>query len=259
MDASVLLAGCLNKARTWVIAHPEAAISPAELAILENAIERLEAGEPLPYILGHWEFFGLDFLLNPATLIPRPETELLVEQALEWLRKHPHCRQVADVGTGSGCIAISLALHIPDIRIIATDVSGLALQAAVANAQQHAVAGQISFIQANLLDSTRVHFDLICANLPYIPTEILRSLPVYNREPALALDGGVDGLDLMRDLLRTAPTRLSEGGRLLMEIEANQASAVRLLTGEVFPKQKARVLRDLAGKERLLVVDITSD
>jgi release factor glutamine methyltransferase len=259
MDASVLLAGLLNKPRTWVITHPEATVGPAERAILENALERLKAGEPLPYILGHWEFYGLEFKLNPATLIPRPETELLVEQALEWLQQHPKRRLAADVGTGSGCIAIAMALHLPDIQIIATDISRLALQAALVNAQRHAVDRQISFIQANLLESIRIPFDLICANLPYIPTETLQSLPVYTREPTLALDGGADGLDLIKGLLRTAPQRLAQGGRLLMEIEANQAASVRWLTQKAFPQQEARILRDLAGNERLLVVDKISD
>jgi release factor glutamine methyltransferase len=255
MDASVLLAGLLDKPRAWVIAHPEASLVSAERAVLENALKRLEAGEPLPYILGHWEFYGLEFLLNPATLIPRPETELLVEQALEWLKDHPDRRRIADVGTGSGCIAISLACHLPDLRIIATDISGLALQAALANARRHGVSGPINFIQGNLLDGVAAQFDLICANLPYIPSETLRSLLVYNREPDLALDGGADGLDLIRELLRMAPQRLAHGGRLLMEIEANQASIVCFLAGAVFAEQGVSVLKDLAGKERLLVVD----
>jgi release factor glutamine methyltransferase len=258
MDASVLLAGLLGKPRAWVIAHPEASLISAERAVLENALKRLEGGEPLPYILGHWEFYGLDFLLNPATLIPRPETELLVEQALEWLKDHPDRRRIADVGTGSGCIAISLACHLPDLQIIATDISGLALQAALANARRHGVSGPITFIQGNLLDGVAAQFDLICANLPYIPAETLRSLPVYNREPDLALDGGADGLDLIQELLRMAPQRLAQGGRLLMEIEASQASIVSFLAREVFAEQGVSVLKDSAGKERLLVVDKSS-
>jgi release factor glutamine methyltransferase len=255
MDASVLLAGLLNKTRAWVIAHPEASLVSAERVVLESALQRLEAGEPLPYILGHWEFFRLDFLLNPATLIPRPETELLVDQALGWLKDHPQRRRIADVGTGSGCIAISLAYYLADLQITATDVSGMALQAATANARRHGVSGQITFIQGNLLDGVAAYFDLICANLPYIPAETLRSLPVYNREPNLALDGGADGLDLIRELLWIAPQRLAHGGRLLMEIEANQASAVGFLAREAFAGQEVRILKDLAGKDRLLVVD----
>jgi release factor glutamine methyltransferase len=255
MDASVLLAGLLNKTRAWVIANPEASLVSAERVVLESALQRLEAGEPLPYILGHWEFFRLDFLLNPATLIPRPETELLVDQALGWLKDHPQRRRIADVGTGSGCIAISLAYNLADLQITATDVSGMALQAATANARRHGVSGQITFIQGNLLDGVAAYFDLICANLPYIPAETLRSLPVYNREPNLALDGGADGLDLIRELLWIAPQRLAHGGRLLMEIEANQASAVGFLAREAFAGQEVRILKDLAGKDRLLVVD----
>jgi release factor glutamine methyltransferase len=257
MDAGVLLAGLLKKPRAWLIAHPETSINHDERIVLESALKRLETGEPLPYILGHWEFFGLDFVLNQATLIPRPETELLVEQALEWLKSHPDRRKVADVGTGSGCIAISLAYHMPNLQVIATDISHLALQAAAANARGHAVDRQISFIQGNLLDSTRSQFDLICANLPYIPTRTLQSLSVHKREPDLALDGGSDGLDQIRTLLRTAPHYLAPGGRLLIELEANQASTASSLAWEAFPKQELRVLKDLGGRDRLLVVDRT--
>jgi len=258
MDACVLVAGLLNKPRAWVIAHPEAIISPVGQPILENAIQRLERGEPLPFILGHWEFFGLDFQLNPATLIPRPETELLVEQALEWLKKRPERRQVADVGTGSGCIAISLASQVPNLKIIATDISGQALRAAQANARTHNVSRQVSFIQTYLLEGIQVNFDLICANLPYIPTQTLASLAVHNREPNLALDGGSDGLELIKALLITAPQRLARGGRLLMEMESSQAEAVSGLAGVAFPEGDIHIIRDLAGRDRLLVVDNNS-
>lgn len=255
MDAGVLVAGLLNKPRAWVISHPEATISPVEQSILENALQRLERGEPLPFILGHWNFFGLDFKLNPATLIPRPETELLVELALEWLKKRPECRQVADVGTGSGCIAISLASQVPHLKVVATDISGQALRAAQANARIHNVSQQVSFLQTHLLEGIQINFDLICANLPYIPTQILASLAVKNREPNLALDGGADGLELIKALLKTAPQHLAQGGRLLMEIESSQAEAVCGLAVVAFPAGDIRVIRDLADRDRLLVVD----
>jgi len=255
MDAGVLLAGLLNKPRAWIIAHPEAVIDPAEQPVLDSAIQRLKCGEPLPYILGHWEFFGLDFQLNPATLIPRPETELLVEQAVAWLEERPERRHVADVGTGSGCIAVSLAYHIPDLNVVATDISTQALQAAQENARANHVSQQVSFLQSYLLEGVQVNFDLICANLPYIPTQTLASLAVHNREPDLALDGGADGLELINALLKAAPRHLAQGGRLLMEIEASQAEAIECLAGETFPKGDIWVTKDLAGRDRLLVVD----
>jgi release factor glutamine methyltransferase len=256
LDASVLLANMLVKSRAWILAHPEAPILQEHQQLLEDALHRLAAGEPLPYVIGQWEFFGLDFQLNTATLIPRPETELLVEKALEWLKGHPGKRKVADVGTGSGCIAISLAYHFPDLQVTATDISAGALKAAKANAIRHAMSGRVEFIQGHLLESIRGSFDLICANLPYIPTQTLLSLSVYKKEPELALDGGADGLDLIRSLLSTAPQHINRGGRILIEIEMNQAQAASAFANDVFPGQKVRVHPDLAGRDRLLVVDI---
>ncbi len=135
LDAQVLLAHLSGKNRAWLLAHPEATLSQGQQAALTVAVARLQSGEPLPYILGHWEFYGLDFTINADTLIPRPETELLVEQALAWLRARPGLRTAADIGTGSGCIAVSLAAHIPDLQITATDISTAALKIAQGNAK----------------------------------------------------------------------------------------------------------------------------
>jgi release factor glutamine methyltransferase len=257
LDASVLLANMLGKSRTWVLAHPEAPITHEQRQLIEKAILRLESGEPLPYVIGHWEFYGLDFQLNTATLIPRPETELLVEKALEWLKEHPGSRMAADVGTGSGCIAVTLAHHITDLQVVATDISDFALQAANANAIRHNVASRVAFVQGNLFESIEASFDIIGANLPYIPTPTLHGLDVYKSEPELALDGGADGLNLIRSLLAQAPERLNRDGRLLMEIEMSQSAAAISLAEAVFPNSEVRVCQDLAGKDRLLVVDNT--
>jgi release factor glutamine methyltransferase len=185
------------------MAHPEipdqAQLDP------EQAVCRFENGEPLPYILGHWEFLGIEFGITPEVLIPRPETELLVEKAIAWLQESPVRRTVADVGTGSGIIAVSVAVHIPDAQVLATDISYQALRVARANARKFDVSSRIDFIQCDILPQhpdplpTQGHFDLICANLPYIPTESLHRLPIYQREPTIALDGGEDGLDLLED------------------------------------------------------------
>ncbi len=151
LDSQVLLAFVLNKTRTWIAAHPEAPLTQPQLASLEKAVSRLEAGEPLPYILGHWEFFGLDLELTSDVLIPRPETELLVERAIEWLNASSVRRTVADIGTGSGCIAVALAKHIPDAKIIATDISRPAIMVAQRNARRHNLVRQIDFVQCDLL------------------------------------------------------------------------------------------------------------
>src|SRR3990170_8838474 len=123
LDASVLIAHVINKPRTWVMAHPEITLTTGQQKNLDDSLARLESGESFPYVLGHWEFFGLDFDITPDVLIPRPETELLVEKAIAWLQESPVRRTVADVGTGSGAIAISIAVNVPDVRVLATDIS----------------------------------------------------------------------------------------------------------------------------------------
>lgn len=262
LDAQVLLAHILDKPRTWVAAHPETPLSQSQLDALEEAISNLEAGEPFPYVLGHWEFFGLDFELSPDVLIPRPETELLVERSIKWLRAAPERRTIADVGTGSGCIAVSIAKSISDAKVIATDISFPSLEVARRNALKHNVAGQIDFVQCDLLPPhpdplpTDLHFDLICANLPYIPSQTLRELPVYGREPTLALNGGGDGLSVLRRLLQMAPDWLAPGGMILLEIESSQGMSAVSLAYDAFDDAKIHLRKDLAGRDRLVEIKL---
>lgn len=249
----MLLAHILGVNRTWIMAHPETLLSPIQMQHLNRLLTRLKKGEPLPYVIGRREFFGLIFQVTPDVLIPRPETELLVEEALAWLGARPERRSAADVGTGSGCVAITLAVHIPDLQVSASDLSPAALQIASANAEEHGVASRIHFQQADLLaPPSGPSYDLICANLPYIPTATLHGLQVNKTEPTLALDGGPDGLDLIRRLLLQAPRRLAAGGLLLLEIEANQGLAARQLAQTVFPTARIDILPDLASLDRLL-------
>jgi len=266
LDAQVLLAHILQKPRTWVLAHPESQLTPNQTEILAQNISQLEASTPLPYIIGHWEFYGLDFILSPAVLIPRPETELLIEEALTWLRTHPDRRVVADIGTGSGCIAVTLATQIPDLQVIATDISDNALEIARINAQKHNIHNRIEFIKSDLLTNVDVRraaarpeqaegCDVICATLPYIPTATLHTLDVFGREPTLALDGGSDGLNIIRRLLKTAPKHLAPGGLMLMEIDASQGISALTLTQEAFPEADAQLLPDLAGRDRLIRIE----
>jgi release factor glutamine methyltransferase len=252
LDAQVLLAHIIDKPRTWVLAHREAELSQKQEVQFNQALAKIQANIPLPYIIGRWEFFGLDFIINPSVLIPRPETELLVEIALKWLRSQPDQRKVADIGTGSGCIAVAIAKQIPKAHITASDISEKALSLARINAQKHNVDQKIQFLQADLLQGLNSTFNLICANLPYIPTATLHSLQVFSREPSLALDGGVDGLNLIRRLLSEAPQRLEPGGLLLLEIDASQGISALALAQEVFPQADVQLLPDLAGCDRLI-------
>jgi release factor glutamine methyltransferase len=229
---------------------------------LQEFVRRLEGGQPLPYILGGWEFFGLPFRVTPDVLIPRPETELMVEHAMAWLRNKLNVERrklnVADIGTGSGCIAISLAVNVPEIQVTATDISPAALVVAQQNAERLKVAEQIDFVEADLVPDSLSpsSFSLIVANLPYIPTSTLHRLPIFGREPALALDGGADGLALIRRLLAKAPALLAPGGMLLLEIEASQGAAVLSLARQAFGQAENHLHQDLAGHDRLLEIQV---
>jgi release factor glutamine methyltransferase len=262
LDASVLLAHILGKPRTWVLAHPEVTLTNEGQKQLDESLARLEDGEPLPYVIGRWEFFGLELEVTPDVLIPRPETELLVEKAIAWLQESPVRRTVADVGTGSGAIAIALAKNIPDAQILATDISPKALQIAKRNAEKHGLQRRIEFVECDLLpvQSSTVggpgSLDLLCANLPYIPTETLHALPIYGREPALALDGGADGLDTIRRLLHLAPAWLAPNGLILLEIEATRGVQAVGMAYDLFSQAEIRLHRDLAGRERLLEIKL---
>ena len=260
LDASVLLGHILNKPRTWVIAHSELMLTPEEQVQLNTALARLEQGEPFPYVLGTWEFFGLELEVTPEVLIPRPETELLVEKAITWMQASPQRRSVADIGTGSGAIAIGIATHIRDTEIVATDISPAALKVAHRNAQKFSLTN-IDFVQCDLLPQkadpqAQSSFDLICANLPYIPTDTLKELPIFNREPSLALDGGEDGLDVIRRLLQTAPEWLAPHSLILLEIEATRGVQALALAADLFSQATIRLHQDLTGRDRLLEIQL---
>jgi release factor glutamine methyltransferase len=256
LDAQVLLAHVLNQPRARVLAHPEAHLTRKRTTTIDGLVARLERGEPLPYVLGNWEFFGLKFKVTPDVLIPRPETELLVGKALEWLHHHPDSRRAADIGTGSGCIAVALAVNVPDLHFLASDISRAALEVARYNAKKHAVAGRLECICSDLLPADRRTFNLVVANLPYIPTRTLRGLGVFGREPTLALDGGADGLELIRRFLAVVPERIEPGGLLLMEIEASQGTQALSLAYDAFAEAAIHLHKDLAGRERLLEVQV---
>lgn len=265
LDAQVLLAHTLHKPRAWVLAHPEATLTPEQEQRLDQAVHRLQDGEPLPYVLGEWEFYGLPFMVTPAVLIPRPETELLVDFALLWLERHPKklqslSEQIAavDVGTGSGCIAVALAYRLPGLRIIASDLSNPALEVARQNITRHQLAARVCLLQSDLLSAFAPQpiFQLVCANPPYIPQETLPDLPVYRREPALALDGGQHGMAVIERLLHQAASRLAPDGLLLLEIEASQGQVVTDLAQQVFPSALISLHRDLAGCNRLVSIQL---
>lgn len=254
LDAQMLVGHVLEKPRTWVLAHPEASVSHKEQIRMERLAHRLETGEPLPYVLGRWEFYGFELIVTPDTLIPRPETELLIEYALSWLEKNPAHRFAADVGTGSGCITVAIAAHVHNINFISSDISFAALEIARQNLRNHDLEKRVELLQADLLGPIQKPFDLICANLPYIPTGTLKTLRIYGREPTHALDGGSQGLDLIQRLLQQSQDRLTEGGLLLMEIEASQGKAALKLAQKTLGGIQMEIKSDLAGRDRLIAI-----
>ncbi len=262
LDAQLIVAHVMGRPRTWVLAHTEGELDNQQINAIESAAAQLETGMPLPYILGHWEFFGLDFSITPEVLIPRPETETLVEGAIAWLQASPERRTVADVGTGSGAIGVTVAMHVRDAYVVATDLSLSALQVARQNAIKFEVDSRMDFIACDLLPPhheglpTDLHFDLICANLPYIPTRTLKGLKVYGREPTLALDGGEDGLHLIRRLLGTATEWLAPNGRILLEIEATLGVEALSLAYDIFHEAEIHLHQDLTGRDRLLEIQL---
>ncbi len=268
LDAQVLLAHIVEKPRTWLLAHTSWVADLRAEKRLEKLVRRLEQGEPLPYVLGHWEFYGLDFHLTPDVLIPRPETELLVESAIGWLRAPrseetgAQDRMVADIGTGSGCIAVSLAKNVPGIHVLATDISPAAIKVAKSNAKRAKVLSQINFLTCDILPekmdavSGMRPLDLLCANLPYIPTEKLHRLPIYGHEPALALDGGPDGLDPFRKLFKLVPDWMAPAARILLEVESTRGAAVLSLAYDAFTDASFHLHQDLAGRDRLFEIQL---
>ena len=255
LDSELLVGHVKQRDRTWVLTHPNQWIEPAEEQNLQNLLNRRSAGEPLPYILGKWEFFGRTFTINSTVLIPRPETEILVEAALAWLASHPAARLAADIGTGSGVIAVSLAAEVPDLHVTAADVSAEALSLARENALKFQVANRMNFIHADLFKEIPTCFDLICANLPYIPTAVLERTSSLRFEPKSALDGGPDGLRIIDLLLRQLPGRVSVPGLVLLEMQNDQAAPILELVTELYPQADVNILADLAGHPRVVRVE----
>ncbi len=242
----------LHQPKSWILTHNEYALNFTEIHTLQSELDQLLRGVPLPHILGEWDFYGRSFYVSPAVLIPRPETEVLVERALS-LAGGLDNPLIADIGTGSGAIAVTLAAECPQGTLVATDISRPALTVAARNAHRHHQ-DRISFVQADLLQPFNTKFNLICANLPYIPTSILEELPVAHWEPVLALDGGINGLDLIKRLLSQARQRLAPGGSILLEIESSLGKASLNAATAAFPDAEIILRQDLACHDRLIEV-----
>jgi len=255
LDSQRVLSEILDRPRPWLIAHPEAPLQATQHLQYLQDLERLSRGIPLPYILGWQEFFGRRFDVSEAVLIPRPDTECLVEVALALLAERAAPARVLDAGTGSGCIAVTLAAERPHDQVVALDLSAEALQVARRNAVNHGVHPRITFVRGYGLGCLRGPFDLVCANLPYVPTGLLKELPVAQQEPLLALDGGDDGFSIIRLALAELPDLLISNGCGLFEIAADQGPIALNVVDQVLPGWHAAILPDLAGRDRVLRVE----
>jgi release factor glutamine methyltransferase len=271
LDTELLLGWAIGAGRTAVIAHPDAPVGADARDTFEAAVARREKGEPVAYLRGIKEFYGLAFAADSRALIPRPETEILVEAAereVAWrLTSEPRPAgtpnlRVVDVGTGSGAIAIALATllrrrrMLPEVTLLAVDSSADALGLARENAVAHAVADVVAFVEADLTPPGEAPFDVILANLPYIPSAEVDRLPVAaSFEPRIALDGGPDGLDVVRRMLAALPVLLAPAGTALLEIGFDQGPAVEAEVASLEGLWECRVQADLSGHPRLARIE----
>jgi release factor glutamine methyltransferase len=257
LDAELLMAAAAGVSRATLIAGG-AEIDTAAAERFERMIARREAREPLAYIVGYREFFSLEFVVREGVLIPRPETETVVEAALDFLRERP-AATVLDLGTGSGAIAIAIAANAPAARIVALDISKVSLEVAADNARRHRYADRIAFLQGDCFAALEDQappfnpFDLIVSNPPYVAEPQFAALApeVRDFEPRVALDGGRDGMDFYRRIAAGVPRWLAPGGEVILEVGAGQADAVEAMMRAAGCAVSAR-RRDLAGIDRVV-------
>lgn len=258
-EAELLFSQIFNRDRLGLHLSANRALSKEESSLVASVLKRRIAGEPIQYILGRSEFMGLEFKVNPHVLIPRPETEILVEAVLKIVSQyHPASSQlhILDIGTGSGCIAVSLAKLLSGAIITATDISGEAIHIARENALLNSVLDRIAFIETNLFNSLSLRqYDIIVSNPPYVRrAEFVELQPEVRQEPAIALDAGMDGLDFYRKIVKEAAGYLKKNGFLIMEIGFNQAASVLDIVKSEPVFGIVEVIPDYSNIERVVVL-----
>ncbi len=253
IDARLLLEHVTGFTHSQLISHAREHIQPDFLARFDKVIKRRMEGEPVHRITGERDFYGRRFLLSPETLIPRPDTEVLIDEALDWARSHEHVLHVLDVGTGSGVIGLTLLAELEHLSLVALDVSDGAIGAARRNAVRLAVDDRTRFLVSDMFEAVTGKFDLIVSNPPYIPTADLSGLDEIVREhdPILALDGGDDGFDFYRQLFHQAPEYMNEKASLFIEFGLGQRPALEHMA-KTHGWQVDRVAKDLAGIDRVM-------
>lgn len=258
LDARVLLAYVLGESRTGLLMRDPEPIAESDLHRYQQLVQQRSTGAPVAYLIGEREFMGLTFRISPGVLVPRPDTEPLVEWGLRWLRSNPTAN-VADIGTGSGAIAVSMVHHAdPEWTgsLIATDVSDAALQMATANADallSPEKRPSLEFVNGSLTEPLTTPVDLLLTNLPYLTPDQIAENPDLIHEPRIALDGGDDGLDLVRRVIDDLPRILAPDGAVGFELDPSQSDEVQRLLAEALPNHQVEVVHDLAGDERHVV------
>lgn len=274
LDAEILLSFVLKKNKEYLFTYPEKNLTLSQVKKFKKLVSRRTTREPISYITGHKEFFGLDFFIDKNVLIPRPETEMMIVETRSIIEKHCNTslRQnkninIIDIGTGSGAIIIALAKNIPNAKFYAADISSGALNIAKKNARKHRVASKINFSKGNLLEPlknilSRIKGEIIItANLPYVPTKIWQKImpDVKNFEPRIALDGGSDGLFYYNKLFTQINSFFIKTPlTIFLEIDSSQSKTTPALVKRYFPKAKIQIKKDLSNRERLIIVRLNT-
>jgi release factor glutamine methyltransferase len=256
LEGEILLRYGLGISRAQLFAELDSDISQSDVDRVLQLVERRIKGEPSTYITGIKEFYGLDFLVNQCVLIPRPETEILVEQAINLCRNYNY-KKVADIGTGCGAIAISLAVNVQDIEVYATDISDEALDVARQNCEKHGVGDRITFLHGNLVEPLPERVDILVANLPYVKEADIPGEGPLSYEPRQALDGGKKGTEKIWDFCWRASAKLKNKGCLLLEIGQGQAAEVKIALMANFLEGSIEIYKDLAGIDRVVKLSLT--
>jgi release factor glutamine methyltransferase len=255
LETEVLLMHVLKIDRVKLYIDIDNELSSQHYEQFTTLIQRRLIGEPSAYITGNREFYGLDFHVNLDVLIPRPETELLVEKAVD-LAKNRSYKTIVDVGTGSGAVAVCLALNLPEAVIYATDISAKALDVASGNCRKHNVESRITLLKGNLLEPLPEPIDMIVANLPYIPNTDMRQVNTAGYEPENALNGGTDGLEYIIAIVGQSVSKLLRGGSILLEVGQGQSRAASRQLKGIYPYGEVDIFRDLAGIERVVSLSL---
>ncbi|MQF68195.1 peptide chain release factor N(5)-glutamine methyltransferase [SAR202 cluster bacterium AD-802-K11_MRT_200m] len=257
LEAEVLIRHVLRIDRATFFRDLEQPVTDCDRERLDDLVNRRLNREPLNYITGLREFYGLDFEVSESVLIPRQETELLVDTVISLARSRPKCEmKICDIGTGSGAIAVSVAVNLPSAEVMAIDISQRALDIADANRRMHGVYNRVSLRRGNLLEPVDWKPEIIVSNPPYIKRSDLSLLqPEILYEPSVALDGGPDGLEVIRGLLRQSSDKVSSTGAILFEIDSSQKDSARMLSREYFPNSEISILDDLSGNSRAILIE----